>query len=236
MQRKFTGIVIEVRRVGVDKQITLLTVENGLVNIIVENFGENILKFSYAKEVFTFGYFLASTQDNYLFTLEHCEIIDTFENLKKSTKKVEALNLIAVVKEIAQYNDQDTPLFYELVMALKTLNYENTIPNLVFAKLLSSICASFAKVLNFDLCASCQLKLKSPIYLNFENNVFVCPNCKSKNSARFNSETFEQFKTLLKTEYNNLANVGFKNINLILNILKENYRFKVSKRFKFYSE
>lgn len=237
MIKKFTGIVIEVQQLGADKNVTLLTAEEGLVNIQVENSGENVLKFSLAKQPFTFGYFEAQTVGDIFYRLERCTVVETFENLKQNlSKKTEALNIILVVKEIAQYNDTDTPLFYELITALKTLNYDNVPNNLVLTKLLSNVCAGFTKTLNFDICASCQSTLKPPIYLNFENNVFVCPLCKSKNCARFTNSLIQSFITLVKTEYARLNSLSLTNIQQLLQILKENYRFKVSKRFKFYPE
>ena len=237
MTKKFTGIVIEVSQIGADKNLTLLTAEEGLVNIQVENSGENILKFSFAKEVFTFGYFEVLDLGGFLYNLERCTVLETFEEIKTSShKKAEAVNVIAVVKEIAQYNDKDTPLFYELISAFKILNYENLPQNLILTKLLSSICASFAQKLNFDLCASCQTPLNPPVYLNFENNVFVCPHCKSKNYARLNISTFQTLQKLLNTPYQNLKTLKLANFEKLLQLLKENYRFKVSERFKFYCE
>ena len=91
-----------------------------------------------------------------------------FLKIKNSNLKfLEAKNLCGVVKEVAQLNDKDTPLFMEFCESLKALNYKDLPPNLVLTKLLSTIFVGFSKSISFQTCDVCGQSLKNFYFLNF---------------------------------------------------------------------
>lgn len=234
MEKKYTGIVVSVKPYGADFMITLITAEEGLVNVLVEN-KPNFFKF--AKELLTFGYFTVKVKGGFFCILLKCEIIDTFLKIKNSNLKfLEAKNLCGVVKEVAQLNDKDTPLFMEFCESLKALNYKDLPPNLVLTKLLSTIFVGFSKSISFQTCDVCGQSLKNFYFLNFANCTFVCQNCQEKLSKPISKQTFGTLKRFIETHYDDIENlINFDN-KKILQLLIEIFRFKVGERFKFYSE
>ena len=233
MEKKYTGIVISVKPYGADFMITLITAEEGLVNVLVDN-KPNFFKF--AKEFLTFGYFFVKVKGSFFCVLEKCEVIDTFLKIKTSKSKfLEAKNLCGVVKEVAQLNDKDTPLFIEFCESLKALNYKDLPSNLVLTKFLSTIFAGFSKSLDFKTCDVCGVALKNFYFLNFSNCTFVCQNCQEKFSRPVSKQTLCAIKQFIETKYDDidtLVGLDKKALQLLVDVFK----FKVGERFKFYSE
>ena len=234
MEKKLTGIVVSLKPYGADFMITLITAEEGLVNVLVEN-EPNFFKF--AKELLTFGYFTVKVKGSFFCVLQKCEVIDTFLKIKNSSIKfTEAKNLCGVVKEVAQLNDKDTPLFMEFCESLKALNYKDLPSSLVLTKFLSTIFVGFSKSLDFKTCDVCGQALKNFYFLNFSNCTFVCQNCQEKLSRPLSKLTLAALKQVIATNYDDietLINLSYKNL---LVFLIEIFKFKVGERFKFYSE
>lgn len=234
MEKRYTGIVVSVKPYGTDFMITLFTAEEGLVNVLVEN-NPNFFKF--AKELLTFAYFSVKVKGNYFCVLEKCQVIDAFQKIKNNNAKlVEAKNLCSVVKEVAQLNDKDTPLFMEFCESLKVLNYDNLASNLVLTKFLSTIFAGFSKKMDFDTCDVCGQNLKNIFFVNPQNCTFVCKNCVDKFSIALSKQTVQVLKNLIDVGYENLSLMENFDIKKLLKFLLEIFRFKVGERFKFYSE
>ena len=231
---KYTGIVVSVKPYGADFMITLLTAEEGLVNVLVEN-KPGVFKF--AKELLTFGYFFVNIKGSFFYVLDKCQVIDAFAKIKSSNQKLqEAKNLCGVVKEIAQLNDKDTPLFMEFCESLKALNYQSLPQNLALTKFLSTIFYGFSKSLNFDNCDLCGEQLKNFYFVNPQNCTFVCTKCQDKFSVALSKESVQNLNTLLNTSYENLNQIAHIETKKLLRFLLEIFRFKVGERFKFYSE
>ena len=234
MEIKYTGIVVSVKPYGADFMITLITAEEGLVNVLVENKPNN---FKFAKELLTFGYFLVKVKGSFFCVLQKCEVIDTFLKIKNSSSKfLEAKNLCGVVKEVAQLNDKDTPLFMEFCESLKALNYKDLPNNLVLTKFLSSIFVGFSKSIDFATCDVCGQSLKNFYFLNFQNCTFVCQNCQEKASRPVSKQTISALIKFLETPYNTIETLSDLELKKALVLLTEVFKFKVGERFKFYSE
>lgn len=235
MKKKFTGIIVSARPQGKGKLVTLLTAEEGLVNILVQDTPK--VQFAYAKELLTFGYFLARVSGDFFYSLERCEIVDAFAKIKADKQKYfEAMNLCGVVKEIAQFNDQDSGLFLEFMDAFKVLNYQNLPQNLVFAKFLSSIFVGFAQHMDFKTCSICNSSLDDILFLDLKTCHFVCKSCHEKEVVVFSKKLFSELKALLAVSYAELSSISFTQIEKLSNILLDIYKYKVGERFKFYSE
>ena len=234
MEKKYTGIVVSVKPYGADFMITLLTAEEGLVNVLVED-KPNFFKF--AKELLTFGYFFVNVKGGFFCVLEKCQVIDAFQKIKNSSLKfLEAKNLCSAVKEVAQLNDQDTPLFVEFCECLKALNYEDLAQDVVLTKFLSTIFVGFSKTINFETCDICGQNLKNIYFVNPQNCTFVCKNCVDKFSTALSKQTAENLKLLLETPYEKLKFLENIETKKLLRFLLEIFKYKVGERFKFYSE
>lgn len=235
MKKKFTGIVIAEIPYGTDNLITLCTAEDGLVNVVVKNSDDARTKFTYAKEIFTFGYFYV--KGDFFYSLERCEIVDTFEKIKQDgTKRQEAINLINVGKEVAQFGDGDAPLLLELMTALKTLNYEDLQSGLVLAKYMSAILQGIVKKINFFACTLCGEKFEDSAFFEADINNFVCADCSARGLIKFSKQQFNFLKTLTETEYAQLASIKIDDISRFLKQMLKIFNVKVSQKFKFYAE
>lgn len=218
------------------KMITVFSVSEGLVNIAVLDDLDKP-KFTYAKEILTFGHFSVAVKGSFFYLLERCEIVDTFEKIKLSGQKfAEAINLLTVCKEVAQFNDPDAPLLLRLMGALKILNYQKLQPNIVLAKFMTDLFAAFAQNANVEQCFACQGKIENSALFSLTANQFFCSNCGAENAVTFSKLNLTTLRILTQTDYARLNNLKLQKIDEFLELMLQIFRFKVSARFKFYCQ
>ncbi|MDD4815788.1 MAG: DNA repair protein RecO [Clostridia bacterium] len=230
MEKNFKGIVVSSKDLKEkDKQITLFSVENGLINLNLKGVKNPNAKLKYAKELFTFGEYETIEKNNF-FVVKGCEVIDNFYNLSQNAEKyLEACYIIGVIKAISQFYQQDIKLFFDFANALKTLNYDNTQNNIVFCKFLVKIFETSGYKLSVEKCANCGERLTGKKFLILNTGEIVCNVCKTINSFELSNLLHTNLRLLSNTEYEKLHTLKLNTIEECLSFLKTNFKYRFGK-------
>lgn len=230
MENNFKGIVVASKDLKEkDKQITIFSVEKGLINLILKGVKNQNAKLKYAKELFTFGEYGATAKNNFNIVTS-CDVIENFYNLSQNADKyLEACYIIGIIKLICQYNQQDIKLFFELTNALKTLNYDTTQNNIVLCKFLVSIFEATGYKLSVEKCASCGEKFIGKKFLILETGEIVCNACKTSGSFEISNLLHTNLRLISNTDYSKLHTLKLNSLDECLNFLKNNFKYRFNK-------
>lgn len=230
MDLKVKAIVIASKDSGdKDKIVTLFCLDKGIINAKLKSVRLPNAKLKFAKETFCFGEFVLTEKNNFL-TIISAECIESFYNISKDYQKfLEGSEILKIVKQFAQFNQENNRLFINTLQGLKILAYDDIQPNLVFVKFLLNLFYNEGYQIAHFNCTNCQNKLGESRFLDLDSGQVLCASCKTDYCIRITYSQSALLRIVSQTDYDKLKTMKLDQNNLdnVLSILKKNLERKI---------
>lgn len=207
-----------------DKQVTLFTLEKGIVNTIFKSVRKQNARLKPAKEIMTFGEFIFVDGKNNIVT--SVEIIDSFYDITKDIKKYYAVCLIFdAILHSMPYNEPNVTVFIDTLKSLESLSYGNENINVVVAKFLINLFENLGFKITFDVCSVCKKPLKVHKIFNYSYGDITCYACKSLNYKELENDIYSTFRLISITDFDNISTLRLKEecVKAVVDILCKSF-------------
>ena len=222
---KVNGIVLSVTDYGEkDVLLNIFTVELGKITAKMRGVKSEKAKLKYASQPFCFGEWVCSKRGEY-YTVTSFSLIDNFYDLTLNYDKFVLCNtLLELCDKTLKTNIISEKLFLVLINTLKQIVYENINEYLVAVKFYLTLTSILGYGLTFNTCGSCNLEIKSDIYLSYATNDFCCVPCCNRNGQVVTKQEYNTLKIIDSTTFEKLGSVksNSETLKRCLIILKNN--------------
>ena len=184
MDKKLKGIVIKNADLGeFDKQVTILTFEEGKINFKARSVKKAKAKLKYATEPFSFADFEITTGRG-MPILTGCDLIEAFYDIRQDIAKFYlACSLLEFIDKITSDGQDSKREFIFLVKALRDIVDFEGDTNALAVKLFYDGLQATGYGIPSVLCNYCGEKISKNVYFNVEEGSFLCEECRHESPA-----------------------------------------------------
>ncbi len=230
MEQKTKAVVLKSAKSG-DKDflVTLFSLEKGIIRAKLRSAASPKAKLKFAKEQFCFAEFIL-TEKNGFYTIINADLLDSFNNIAQNYEKfLEANQIFKAVLKAFPYQQKRPSIFLNVLKALKTICYQNTQANLALAKFYLQLFTAEGYLFSTSACNSCQQKLGSNVFVDFDTGQMLCFSCKTPYSQKISFTTSSVLKLISQTDFESLHNLKINALNLenAVKVLQINFEKRI---------
>ena len=219
-----------------DKEVLLYSLDKGKIFAKFKGVKNQKSKLKAGKEVFTFGdFFIEEGKTGNIVT--GVNIIESFYEISQNIDAyLEACNMFDIVKKIPT-GDNNPYLFVSIIKALKALNYDKNVKNVVFLKFLVDFFENNGYKFNFEHCSGCGARLTGKKFINPNVGEIVCSACKQNTYIEVDNAVMAVVKILKNTDYDGLRSVKFNEmvVDKTLTFMSANYKWRTDSQIAIYN-
>jgi len=192
-----------------DKLTWLYSVEYGKICVIAKGVKKAAAKLKFAVEPFCFGeYILSLAYDKYVLT--GCSQVESFYDLRADTDKFYSGAVMLDMIASLEIEKQPNPAVFLLLLKGLQLLVSEINPKVTLIKFILNYLENSGYKLNFDECGVCRSVNFDRMYLDYHSSCFVCPACRTADSAEIAPPVMSTLKMINEMPYEKLGVVKIK--------------------------
>ena len=207
MDKKLKGIVIKNADFGEsDKQVTILTFEQGKINFKARSVKKAKAKLKFATEPFSFGDFELATGRG-MPILTGCDLIEAFYDIRQDIEKYYlACSVLEFVDRITSDGQDTRREFIFIVKAMRDISEAGEDTKALAVKIFFDGLQSTGYGLPSVNCSGCDEKISKNVYFNVEESSFLCEECRGDNPA-LSIKMFKVLELIVNSSYEQLPQI-----------------------------
>lgn len=217
-----------------DKQLTLFSLDYGLINAVLKGCKTAKAKLKFAFSPFCFAEYSITTKGNFC-TITNVGLIDSFFDLTTNYDNyILGCIMLDITRSTVKYNEQNLPMFVGLLNHLKALCYENINGKMVCVKFILLALENLGYKPTFKSCHRCGMPFNQDKYLDMSCGEFVCQNCKNISCQKLSNTAFSGIKILSDNSLDRFSTIKLPNqiLDEMLTILLENFECRVEHKLQ----
>lgn len=215
-----------------DKQVTLFSLENGLMTAVLKGCKSPKAKLKFASNPFCFAEYNIVQKGDF-FTITNASMIDSFYELSQDYDIFAYSSLMLdVCNNIVRFNEPNTQLFIKLLNSLKAVCYENINVKMVLVKFMLFVLEILGYKLEFDKCQKCEMPFMFEKFLDLSSGEITCSNCKNMSSVKLSNGCFSALKIMSQTDISRFGTVKLSSqiLNEGITLLIEDIEARIERR------
>lgn len=215
-----------------DKQLTLFSLENGLMMGILKGCRVPKAKLKFASSPFCFGEYNVAKKGDFN-TITNASMIDSFYELTQDYENYSmACLMLDITSHVVRFNEPNVQLFLKLLNSLKAICYENQNAKMVFVKFALFVLEILGYKLEFNRCQKCDMPFMYEKFLDLSSGEITCSNCKNLSSIKMSNGCFSALKILSQTEIARFGTIKISNeiLNECVNLLIEDIEARIERK------
>ncbi len=217
-----------------DKQVTLFSLENGVIKAMLKGVNQPKSKFKFLGQPFCFAEVVMVKRGNF-YTVTQAYPQESFYKLTTNLDKYYLASCVLEVLKTFSLTEENYPEIFVLALkCFKELEFEEVIPEVVVIKFLLEVFKLAGYQLRLTSCHNCGSKVLTTPYFDFTTGSVLCLSCKNQYSIEISKPVLNLLRLVNETEFARLKTLRFtpSQLQTTLGLLKMAYQERLGVKLK----